>query len=190
MRAWRFRTGGSGGFAPPACIGCGACILLVACGGGAKPASTGANTVQRPRSAQKPTTVTRASSSPSRSHSRTTTAATSRTTTRLIGSFGPPVSANGGHVVDVVVKDAQHSSGDPTATGSVTVRISGPADQVLGTGPVHAGRALITLIPGDPGTGSVAAFYSGDRAHKPSSTCVLHGVAPCPKRHRFTRTNR
>jgi hypothetical protein len=164
----------------PGCVACAACILVAGCGGGAKSASTSANTVAPPRSVQTPKAVTRATSSPARTPARTTTAAASPATTTLIGTFGPPVTRDGGHVVDVTVRDAQHPSGDTTATGSVTVRISGPTTQTLGSGPVRSGGAHITLIPGDPGTGSVAAYYSGDGRHKPSSVCLLHGAGQCP----------
>jgi hypothetical protein len=100
--------------------------------------------------------------------------------TSLTGRFGPPTTANGGHVVDVTVRDKQHPNGDPTAAGTVTVRYGGPDGQVVGASTVHAGRAVFTLSPGDPGADSLAAYYSGDAAHKPSAVCLVHGLEQCP----------
>ena len=107
-------------------------------------------------------------------------------TTSLIGTFGnppPPYTPNSGHVVDVTVTDAQYPNGDPSATGSVTVRLNNRTGQIIGSATIHSGRARWELGPGDPGDNSVAAYYSGDATHKPSATCLLydaHNGQQCP----------
>jgi hypothetical protein len=98
--------------------------------------------------------------------------------TSLIGSFGPSVSHNGGHGVDVTVTDSRYPAGDPTAAGTVQVLA---ANQVIGSGSVMAGHAHIVTVPGDPGAESVSASYSGDATHEPSKVCLLQGQdGQCP----------
>jgi len=105
-----------------------------------------------------------------------------RVPTSLTGTFGPPASERGGHQVDLAVATERHPSGDPSASGSVTVRLGGPQGQILGSHSVVAGRARWTLRPGDPGPYAVAAYYSGDATHKPSAKCLYSGQegGACP----------
>ena len=41
-------------------------------------------------------------------------------------------------------------------------------------------RSRRAYLPGDPGADSLAAYYSGDAAHKPSAVCLVHGLEQCP----------
>jgi hypothetical protein len=105
-------------------------------------------------------------------------AAANTQTTTLTGTFGPPSTAGGGHVVDVTVADAQHPTGDPSATGTVSVLYDG--QQQIGSGQLTQGRAQIVTTPGDPGRGFVSATYGGDLTHTQSSVCLYGtGTGPC-----------
>lgn len=101
--------------------------------------------------------------------------------TTLMTKLSPPSGPNSGYAVEVAVMDGQHPSEDPTATGNVTVLLSG--QQPIGSAVVTTGHARVMTTPGNPGYASISARYSGDSAHGPSEACVLAGASttgtPC-----------
>jgi hypothetical protein len=102
--------------------------------------------------------------------------------TSLRGNLMPPTSQNGGYKVDITVADQGHPAGDPTATGSVTVKLGGRSGPTIGSSVLSHGHARWMLQPGDPGDNSIAAYYGGDTTHAASAICLRQGVPPgkCP----------
>jgi hypothetical protein len=93
---------------------------------------------------------------------------TARLTTVLRGQLttGPTH-----HTVKLVVIDANHPNGDPSAGGTATVFLGPPGGQGTGASiklaqaPVRNGHATIQLTPGDPGLNIISVRYSGDTTH-------------------------
>jgi hypothetical protein len=102
--------------------------------------------------------------------------ATAKLTTVLRGQLttGPTH-----HTVEMLVIDANHSNGDPSAGGTATVLLAPPGGQgagastKLGQAPVRNGHAIIKLTPGDPGLNIISIRYSGDATHC-ANTVVIY----------------